>query len=49
MAAKVQEAEQKKGSKARNREKEKGQWWPSKIIDSELRAFKQEGLIAPDT
>ncbi|KAK1612405.1 hypothetical protein QYE76_036078 [Lolium multiflorum] len=49
MAAKVQEAEQKKGLKARNREGEKGQRWPSEITDSELRAFEKEGLIAPDT
>jgi hypothetical protein len=49
MAAKVLEADQKKGSKARNREGEKGQLWPSKVTDSELRAFEKEGLIAPDT
>jgi hypothetical protein len=49
MAAKVLEAEQKKGSKARNREREKGQWWPSEVTDSELKAFKKEGLIASDT
>ncbi|KAK1645329.1 hypothetical protein QYE76_063134 [Lolium multiflorum] len=49
MAAKVQEAEQKKGSKARNREGEKGQWWPSEVTESELKAFAKEGLIAPDT
>jgi hypothetical protein len=49
MAAKVLEAEQKKGSKARNREGEKGQWWPSEVTESELRAFEKEGRIAPDT
>jgi hypothetical protein len=49
MAAKVLEVEQKKGSKARNREGEKGQWWPSEVTESELRAFVKEGLIAPDT
>jgi hypothetical protein len=49
MAAKVMEAELKKGSKARNREREKGQWWPSEVTESELRAFEKEGLIAPDT
>ena len=49
MAAKVLEVEQKKSSKARNREGEKGQWWPSEITDSELKAFEKEGLIAPDT
>jgi hypothetical protein len=49
MAAKVHEAEQKKGSKARNREGEKGQWWPSEITESELRAFEKEGLVAPDS
>ena len=49
MAAKVQEVEQKKGSKARNREGEKGQWWPSEVTESELRAFAKEGFIAPDT
>jgi hypothetical protein len=49
MAVKVQEVEQKKGSKARNREGEKGQWWPCKATDSELKAFAKEGFIAPDT
>ncbi|KAK1621244.1 hypothetical protein QYE76_026761 [Lolium multiflorum] len=49
MVAKVLEAEQKKGSKARNREGEKGRWWPCEVTDSELRAFEKEGLIAPDT
>ena len=34
MAAKLQEVEQKKGSKARNREGEKGQWWPSEVTDT---------------
>lgn len=48
MAAKVQELEQKKASKARNREGEKGQWWPCKVKDSELRDFQNEGMIAPD-
>jgi hypothetical protein len=32
-----------------NHEGEKGQWWPSEITKSELRAFEKEGLIAPDT
>lgn len=49
MAAKVQEVEQKKGSKAWNREGEKGQWWPSEVTESELKAFEKEGIIAPDT
>ncbi|KAK1694339.1 hypothetical protein QYE76_011036 [Lolium multiflorum] len=49
MATKVQEVEQKKGSKAQNREGEKGQWWPSEVTDSELKSFAKEGLIAPDT
>jgi hypothetical protein len=49
MAAKVQEAEQKKGSKAQNREGDKGQWWPSEITELELRAFEKEGLITPNT
>ncbi|KAK1603765.1 hypothetical protein QYE76_027438 [Lolium multiflorum] len=47
MAAKVQEAEQKKASKARNREGEKGQWWPFDVTESELKAFEKEGLLAP--
>ncbi|KAK1650806.1 hypothetical protein QYE76_068611 [Lolium multiflorum] len=47
MAAKVQEAEQKKGSKARNREGEKGQWWPCEVKDSELRDLQNEGMISP--
>jgi hypothetical protein len=37
MAAKVQEVELKKASKARIREGEKGQWWPCEVKDSELR------------
>jgi hypothetical protein len=49
MAAKVQEAEQKKGSKAQNREGEKGQWWPCDITESELKAFEKEGLLAPES
>ncbi|KAK1662792.1 hypothetical protein QYE76_050951 [Lolium multiflorum] len=48
MAAKVQEAEQKKASKVRNREGEKGQWWPCEVKDTELRDFQTEGMIAPD-
>ncbi|KAK1649283.1 hypothetical protein QYE76_067088 [Lolium multiflorum] len=48
MAAKVLEAEQKKASKARNREGEKGQWWPCEVTDSDLRAFEKEGMIALD-
>ena len=48
MAAKVQESEPKKASKARNREGEKGQWWPCEVKDSELRDFQNEGMIAPD-
>jgi hypothetical protein len=43
----VQEAEQKKGSKARNREGEKGQWWPCEVKDSELRDLQNEGMISP--
>ncbi|KAK1643336.1 hypothetical protein QYE76_061141 [Lolium multiflorum] len=42
MAAKVQEAEMKKASKARNREGEKGQWWPCDVTESELKAFEME-------
>jgi hypothetical protein len=49
VAAKVQEVEQKKGSKARTREGEKGQWWPCEVTDSELKASEKEGLIAPET
>jgi hypothetical protein len=37
----------KKASKARNREGENGQWWPCDITDFELKAFEQEGLVAP--
>jgi hypothetical protein len=47
MAAKVQEVEQKKGSKARNREGEKGQWWPCEVKDSKLRELHEEGMISP--
>ncbi|KAK1610190.1 hypothetical protein QYE76_033863 [Lolium multiflorum] len=49
MVAKVQEAEQKKASKARNREGEKGQWWPCDVTESELKAFEKEGLLAPES
>jgi hypothetical protein len=49
MAAKVQEAEMKKASKARNREGEKGQWWPCDVTKSELKAFEKEGLVALDS
>ncbi|KAK1645017.1 hypothetical protein QYE76_062822 [Lolium multiflorum] len=42
MAAKVQETENKKASKARNREGERGQWKP----DTELRELQNEGMIS---
>jgi hypothetical protein len=48
MAAKVHEVEQRKASKARTREGEKGQWWPCEVKDTELRDFQTEGMIAPD-
>jgi hypothetical protein len=48
MVAKVQEAEQKKRSKARNREGEKGQWWPCKVKDSDLQELQEEGMISPN-
>ncbi|KAK1650865.1 hypothetical protein QYE76_068670 [Lolium multiflorum] len=48
MAAKVQEAEMKKASKARIREGEKGQWWPCEVKDSELRDLQSEGMISPN-
>ncbi|KAK1649182.1 hypothetical protein QYE76_066987 [Lolium multiflorum] len=47
MAAKVQEVVRKKGSKARNREAEKGQWWPCEVKDSDLRELQEEGMISP--
>jgi hypothetical protein len=47
MAAKVHETEQKRASKARNREGEKGQWWPCDVMESELKAFEKKGLLAP--
>ncbi|KAK1664996.1 hypothetical protein QYE76_053155 [Lolium multiflorum] len=43
MAAKVQEAEMKKASKARTREGEEGQWWPCEIKDSDLRDLQSLG------
>jgi GMP synthase-like glutamine amidotransferase len=46
MAEKVKEPEMKKASKARNREGEKGQWWPCDVTDFKLKAFQKEGLIA---
>ena len=48
MAAKVQETEMKKASKARTREGEKGQWWPCEIKDSDLRDLQSEGMISPN-
>lgn len=48
MAAKVQEAEMKKASKARTREGEKGQWWPCEVKDSDLRDLQSEGMISPN-
>ncbi|KAK1665786.1 hypothetical protein QYE76_053945 [Lolium multiflorum] len=47
MAAKVQEAENKRASKAPNREGERGQWWPCETTDAELRELQNEGMISP--
>ncbi|KAK1683956.1 hypothetical protein QYE76_044804 [Lolium multiflorum] len=46
MAAKVQEAENKRASKARIREGERGQWWPCATTDVELRELQNEGMIS---
>ncbi|KAK1630307.1 hypothetical protein QYE76_004622 [Lolium multiflorum] len=46
MAAKVQETENKKASKARIREGERGQWWPYETTDTELRELQNEGMIS---
>ncbi|KAK1617556.1 hypothetical protein QYE76_023073 [Lolium multiflorum] len=46
MAAKVQETESKKASKARIREGERGQWWPCETTDVELRELQNEGMIS---
>ncbi|KAK1669910.1 hypothetical protein QYE76_058069 [Lolium multiflorum] len=46
MAAKVQETENKKASKARIREGERGQWWPCETTDVELRELQNEGMIS---
>ncbi|KAK1630574.1 hypothetical protein QYE76_004889 [Lolium multiflorum] len=46
MAAKVQEAENKRASKARIREGERGQWWPCATTDAELRELQNEGMIS---
>ncbi|KAK1643550.1 hypothetical protein QYE76_061355 [Lolium multiflorum] len=46
MAAKVQETENKKASKARSREGERGQWWPCETTDAELRELQNEGMIS---
>ncbi|KAK1626741.1 hypothetical protein QYE76_001056 [Lolium multiflorum] len=46
MAAKVQETENKKASKARIREGERGQWWPCETTDMELRELQNEGMIS---
>ncbi|KAK1649319.1 hypothetical protein QYE76_067124 [Lolium multiflorum] len=46
MAAKVQESENKRASKARIREGERGQWWPCETTDVELRELQNEGMIS---
>ncbi|KAK1609928.1 hypothetical protein QYE76_033601 [Lolium multiflorum] len=46
MAAKVQEAENKRASKAKIREGERGQWWPCETTDVELRELQNEGMIS---
>ncbi|KAK1685160.1 hypothetical protein QYE76_046008 [Lolium multiflorum] len=46
MAAKVQETENKKASKAQIREGERGQWWPRETTDTELRELQNEGMIS---
>ncbi|KAK1644549.1 hypothetical protein QYE76_062354 [Lolium multiflorum] len=46
MATKVQEAENKRASKARIREGERGQWWPCETTDVELRELHNEGMIS---
>ncbi|KAK1668470.1 hypothetical protein QYE76_056629 [Lolium multiflorum] len=46
MAAKVQEVENKKASKARSREGVRGQWWPCETTDAELRELQNEGMIS---
>ncbi|KAK1610691.1 hypothetical protein QYE76_034364 [Lolium multiflorum] len=46
MAAKVQEVENKKPSKARSREGVRGQWWPCETTDAELRELQNEGMIS---
>ncbi|KAK1680483.1 hypothetical protein QYE76_041331 [Lolium multiflorum] len=46
MAAKVREAENKRASKARIREGERGQWWPCETTDVELRELQNEGMIS---
>ncbi|KAK1698863.1 hypothetical protein QYE76_015560 [Lolium multiflorum] len=45
MAAKVQEAENKRASKSRSREGVRGQWWPCETTDAELRELQNEGMI----
>jgi hypothetical protein len=49
MADKVKEAEMKKASKARNREEEKGQWWPCNLTEFELKSLQDEGFLALDS
>ncbi|KAK1668457.1 hypothetical protein QYE76_056616 [Lolium multiflorum] len=46
MAAKVQEVENKRASKAQIREGERGQWWPCATTDVELRELQNEGMIS---
>ncbi|KAK1593389.1 hypothetical protein QYE76_059307 [Lolium multiflorum] len=45
MAAKVQETENKKASKARNHEGERGQWWPCETTIRSLESLN-EGMIS---
>ncbi|KAK1693630.1 hypothetical protein QYE76_010327 [Lolium multiflorum] len=47
MAAKVQETENKKASKARNREGERGRWWPCETTDTELRELRRGRIFLP--
>jgi hypothetical protein len=47
-AEKVKEAELKKAAKAKNRDGEKGQWWPFNVSEFELKALQGEGFLAPD-
>ena len=45
MAEKVAEIEQRRASKAKERERERGQWWPCDPVESDLKMLQEEGFL----